>query len=1019
MRAVGAAPDRRGAGDAVEPVVAIVVAPPAHDDALGAWLRSWLAQTEIPLEVLVVHHGDAASKRALQATDDARVTAIGLPGVGTGARANLALSLARAPYVKLLLGDDAAARSMSLVHEVADLAAHPENVARAVVPAGAGLIGELLEARAPSLEEALFRSDALRAIGGFDATLSRALAYDLWLRLVRTHRVLVRSEEPRARSWPVPTADGEGGAAARAERGFVLVRAVCDLGLDGWCRAFGAPSDVAAWTALAVRLRRSGLPEVEPLVRAAARRARELGVDFPSDASLARLAREGGASSPSRGPELAAPVAAAGAPETPSSADREEARNVRGLATLVLRGERALAELRSADRRVEDAATWLRHEISSTRRTAQETLGLATRILDKLRLTRRLSAAARAWRAHVFGGRPRRSATVRSGSEGARAPAVASGPRRRHWLILAAVPLDDVGGGQRSAQLARALARHGDPVSYVARFPRHESVDLGIVERGSGITVLEWDVNELRRRLQALDDRALVLVELPEREVSDFAIAARASGARVIYDKIDNWAACGWAEWYDPATERALMRTADDRIASAALLVRQLGSGSRTALLVPNAVDRTIFRPENASRERPPEDLVRGDVTLLYVGSLWGEWFDWPLVAQVAERRRRWAVNLIGDPPRTRPPLPANVHLLGLKPQSALPPYLAAADACWIPFIPSPLVDGVNPLKVYEYLAMHRPVVAAPMRELADVPYVLTASGADATIAAVERARVAAPPVDELESFVAANTWEARVATLVSLCEQPTITVVVLCYDNRDVIEACVDSLLRNRGDARYEVVVVDNGSRDGSLELLGARAARGDIRLVRNTRNGCSSGRNLGMRSTASEVVVFLDSDQRALFPGWLEPALAILAAHREVGAVGWSGGWFRAGRGRGTVVDDLPDRGAGALGSGGFRTDVAYLATSGLVVPRAVLARTRGFDERLDPTCFEDTDLAFQIKDAGFALAYCPAIGVDHRPHATTGALAAYEEVYRRNERYLLDKWRHRPGYFFDVPE
>ena len=314
---------------------------------------------------------------------------------------------------------------------------------------------------------------------------------------------------------------------------------------------------------------------------------------------------------------------------------------------------------------------------------------------------------------------------------------------------------------------------------------------------------------------------------------------------------------------------------------------------------------------------------------------------------------------------------------------------------------------------------MHRPVVATPMPELRGLPYVFTGSGADETIAAVERAAATPPPVDEIERFLARNTWEARVESLVSVVARPTIAIVVLCYNNRDVIELCVDSLERFRGDARYQVVVVDNGSTDGSLEALQPHAERGSILLLRNSRNGCSSGRNLGIQATRSEIVVFLDSDQWAVRSGWLDPALEILAAHREIGAVAWNAGWFDPGSGRGPIVDYFPERAmAGAHASARFRTDVAYLATSGFVVPRAVLQKTNGFDEFYDPTCFEDTDLSFQIKAAGYELAYCPHIGVDHRPHQTTGSLERYDGFLARNERYFLEKWSRQAEYFFGPP-
>jgi len=255
-------------------------------------------------------------------------------------------------------------------------------------------------------------------------------------------------------------------------------------------------------------------------------------------------------------------------------------------------------------------------------------------------------------------------------------------------------------------------------------------------------------------------------------------------------------------------------------------------------------------------------------------------------------------------------------------------------------------------------------------------------------------------------------------SALVALVAPPTVAVVVLCHNNADIIESCVESLVENRGRLNYQIAIVDNCSSDGSWEWLAERGKRGDVIVQRNERNGCSSGRNLGVRVTHGEIVVFLDSDQRALHPGWLDPALEILRSNAAIGAVGWNAGWFRPGSGGGTIVDDLPDRGmSGAHAGACFRTDIAFLATSGFAAPRSLLARTAGFDEFFDPTCFEDTDISFQIKDLGYELAYCPHLAIDHRPHATTGALQEYSALYKRNEEYFLTKWQRRPEFFFDV--
>ncbi|HZR83801.1 MAG TPA: glycosyltransferase [Candidatus Binatia bacterium] len=671
-------------------------------------------------------------------------------------------------------------------------------------------------------------------------------------------------------------------------------------------------------------------------------------------------------------------------------------------------------------------------EVRTTSRTSWQLLQLTTRILDKLRISHRARQAVRslgvrmrlaATRYERANGSASGSATAPANRGGAAAPTSlmrSPGPRRQHWLIFAVVPFDDIGGAQRSAQLARALVREGCSVTYVARFARSESIDLGIGAASGGVECREWDPSALRAWLTTLEYPLRVLVELPEADVVDLAEEARRRGARVLYDKIDAWESCVWASWFAPDVERRMLATADGVVASARSLQSDLARGGRDVHLLANAVDPEVF----AASARDPDgarDLVRGERTLVYAGSLWGDWFDWDLVAGTARARPTWRVNLIGDPPAERfADLPANIHFLGLKPQTALPEYYAAADACLIPFRRGPVVDAVNPLKVYEYLAMRRPVVATSMPELRDVPYVFTADDAETTVAAVERACATPPPLADIEGFVAANTWGARAKRLREIAARPTIAVIVLCYNNADVIGRCVESLVRHRGDDGYRIAVVDNGSTDGSLDVLHGHEALGDIQLVRNSRNGCSSGRNLGLAATASEIVVFLDSDQWATRDGWLDPALDILREHREIGAVAWNAGWFDPGSGRGPIVDYLPERGmSGRYATARFRTDVAYLATSGFVAPRSVLARTAGFDEFYDPTCFEDTDLSFQIKSLGYEIAYCPAIGVGHRPHATTGSLDDYKSYLLRNEQYFLEKWRGHPEFFFGVPD
>ena len=109
------------------------------------------------------------------------------------------------------------------------------------------------------------------------------------------------------------------------------------------------------------------------------------------------------------------------------------------------------------------------------------------------------------------------------------------------------------------------------------------------------------------------------------------------------------------------------------------------------------------------------------------------------------------------------------MHLLGEVPYAELPGYVAGFDVCTIPFRRTPLTEATNPVKLYEYLATGKPIVARRLPELepfADV--VALYDRAEDFVAALERA-VAEPaggrPANAGE-IARENTWEIRYAAL-------------------------------------------------------------------------------------------------------------------------------------------------------------------------------------------------------------------------------------------------------------
>ncbi len=119
----------------------------------------------------------------------------------------------------------------------------------------------------------------------------------------------------------------------------------------------------------------------------------------------------------------------------------------------------------------------------------------------------------------------------------------------------------------------------------------------------------------------------------------------------------------------------------------------------------------------------------------------------------------------------------------------------------------------------------------------------------------------------------------------------PQASIVVLSYNRLPYLQTTIAAFLETVGDPCHELIVVDNGSRDGSVEFLRGCRQRGTIsKLVLLQENqGISAGYNHGFAAAdeRSEYVMKLDSDIKILSHGWLAEAIDFLSANRDVGFV------------------------------------------------------------------------------------------------------------------------------------
>ncbi len=217
------------------------------------------------------------------------------------------------------------------------------------------------------------------------------------------------------------------------------------------------------------------------------------------------------------------------------------------------------------------------------------------------------------------------------------------------------------------------------------------------------------------------------------------------------------------------------------------------------------------------------------------------------------------------------------------------------------------------------------------------------------------------------------------------------LVVVVLSFNKREDTLRCLESVTRMRYEPR-EVVVVDNGSSDGTADAV-ARAHPG-VHLVKSPVNlGAPGGRNLGIRYAGARFpyayLLFLDDDtvvdERladelvAVLRDEPGAGLATPKAYRT-GAPGViaSAGGMRVRLGRASITDV----GAGALDVGQF--DGAALVDScvafAVLARRAALERSGGFDEAFNPYGWEEVDFSLRVRKAGYTIRYAPRAVVHH---------------------------------------
>jgi len=230
---------------------------------------------------------------------------------------------------------------------------------------------------------------------------------------------------------------------------------------------------------------------------------------------------------------------------------------------------------------------------------------------------------------------------------------------------------------------------------------------------------------------------------------------------------------------------------------------------------------------------------------------------------------------------------------------------------------------------------------------------------------------------------------------------QPWLSVIIPCYNQGRFLAAAIESVLNQRSGA-VEVIVVNDGSSDGTAEVAARYAGR--IRYLYQPNAGLSAARNTGLLEARGEFVLVLDADDY-LYPDTLTMHAAVAA--RNLDADVFHGGV--------QYVDSLGhvlgQRDAERLTPDPFHALLAGnpLACHSLTIRRRALAEVGFFDIRLRAA--EDWDLWLRLAVAGREFVPVPGALVAYRRHP--GQMTTeFERMWSSGLTVLRKAWRHHPG-------
>lgn len=242
----------------------------------------------------------------------------------------------------------------------------------------------------------------------------------------------------------------------------------------------------------------------------------------------------------------------------------------------------------------------------------------------------------------------------------------------------------------------------------------------------------------------------------------------------------------------------------------------------------------------------------------------------------------------------------------------------------------------------------------------------------------------------------------------------PAVSIIIPVYNQFAYTYACLKSIAKNSGDIAYEVIIADDCSTDLTIDI--EKAVTG-IRVIRNKKNlrfllNC----NHAAKKAKGKYILFLNNDTQVM-ADWLKPLVTLIESKDDIGMVGSKliypdGRLQEAG---GIVWKDASAWNYGHLDDPtkpeyNYVKEADYISGAAIMIRADLWKQLDGFDERFAPAYCEDSDLAFQVRKAGFRVMFQPKSVVIHFEGISNGTdTSSGQKAYQvTNSKKFYEKWR-----------